>query len=50
VFDDEDRVRIGVAAGTEDLPGKCVRQKVAMANGSKVSEGVAPSFGEDGPR
>ncbi len=49
VFDDEDAEEVGVAAGAEDVPGKRGEAEAGDGDGMKAAEGVAPSFGEQGP-
>ena len=49
VFDDEDAEEVGVAAGTEDVPGKCGEAEAGDGDGMKAAEGVSPALGEDGP-
>ena len=49
VFDDEDAEEIGIAAGTEDVPGQGGQAERRDCGGMKQPEGVAPALGENGP-
>ena len=50
VFDDENAKEIGIAAGTEDVPGKGSDAKADEGDGMKAAKRIAPAFGEDRPQ
>ena len=49
VLDDEDAEEVGVAAGTEDVPGEGGKAETGDGDRMKAAEGVAPAIGEEGP-
>ena len=49
VLNDEDAEEIGVAAGADDVSGKCGKAERRDCRGMKEAEGVAPAFGEERP-
>lgn len=50
VLDDENAKEFGVAAGTEQVPGKRGEAKAGEYDGMKAAEGVAPAFCENSPK
>src|SRR5258708_33120907 len=49
VFDDEDAEEVGIAAGTEDVPGEGGEGEGRGCGGGEEGESVAPALGEDRP-
>src|SRR5258708_3112849 len=49
VLNDEDAEKIGIAAGAENVPGKCSEAKGRDGGGVKEAKGVAPALGEERP-
>jgi len=49
VLDDEDTEEFGIAAGTEQVPGKSGEAKAADGDGMETAKGIAPAFGADRP-
>jgi len=49
VLDDEDAEEVGVAAGTQDIPGEGGQAERGDGGGMKEAEGVAPAFREERP-
>ncbi|OLB38794.1 MAG: hypothetical protein AUH11_05830 [Acidobacteria bacterium 13_2_20CM_57_17] len=49
VLDDENAEEVGIAAGTEDVPGESSEAERSDRGGMKEAEGVAPALGEKRP-
>jgi len=50
VLDDEDAEEIGIAPGTDDVPGKGRKAEAGNGQRVKAAEGVTPAPGECGPQ